>query len=193
MSAATDRARAREWLEAQIAELRTLRNASTRDSGFKQWRQHTPTLIQRIWAGDPSRPGRFKRIPFTLPGKPDPHQVQLAYAKGCTEAMTCLRAMLKDLEGEGDGLAAAVESATENEPRPAVLPDSLTRRSARGPRISDAAVATGQERVLRLVPPPQAEIPSEPAAPTPPLAKKIGPDMRRMAQESSPEVLRGME
>ena len=42
-------------LEEQIRQLRELRNAGPRDSGFKQWRQSTLTAIQRIWPADPVR------------------------------------------------------------------------------------------------------------------------------------------
>lgn len=101
MSPAPDRKQARGWIEAQITELGSLRNASTRDSGFKTWRQHTLTLIQRTWTDDASKAQRFKRIPFTsTETKPDRDQVRVAYEKGCAEALSCLRAFLAELDAE---------------------------------------------------------------------------------------------
>src|SRR5204862_6121735 len=122
----------------------------------------TLTLIQRIWVGDSSRPSRFKRIPFTAPGpKPDAEQVRHAYAKGCTEAMTFLKNVIKDLQ-EGAlsaappaGVPASDPESLEQETRPPRLPESLAKREQRPSHPpADAAVATGQERVLRLVPHP---------------------------------------
>ena len=105
-----DAKRARTWLEAQIVELGALRNASTRDSGFKQWRQHTLTLIQRIWVGDSTKASRFKRIPFTTPGtKADRDQVRNAYEKGCGEALSCLRQLLDEIDERPPRLASQVE------------------------------------------------------------------------------------
>lgn len=113
-----DAKQARAWLEAQIVELGALRNASTRDSGFKQWRQYTLTLIQRIWVGDAAKSGRFKRIPFTTPGaKADRDQVRLAYERGCGEALACLRTLIDEIDARPPRLPArGVPSDTSDSP-----------------------------------------------------------------------------
>src|SRR5438093_971289 len=58
-------ARAIEWLGQQIGELSGIRNATARDPSFKNWRQNTLTVMQRIWPADQGRCERFRRIPFS--------------------------------------------------------------------------------------------------------------------------------
>jgi len=90
--------RAREWLERQLAELGQLRNASRRDPNFKNWRQQTLTVIQRVWPGDTRRVDRFRRIPFSPPTSHSTDaQVRDSYERGWGEAGVLLREFLAEI------------------------------------------------------------------------------------------------
>lgn len=90
--------RAREWLERQLAELGQLRNATRRDQTFKNWRQQTLTVIQRVWPGDTRRSERFRRIPFTPPSAhANERQVREYYERGWGEAGIMLRELLAEI------------------------------------------------------------------------------------------------
>ena len=52
-------------LDKQIEQLGELRNGGTRAVEFREWRQTTLTLIERIWPDQSSRATRFRRIPFS--------------------------------------------------------------------------------------------------------------------------------
>ena len=65
MSPAESVARATQWLQELITELSGLRNATSRDPSFKNWRQNTLTVLQRIWPADQDHAERFRRIPFS--------------------------------------------------------------------------------------------------------------------------------
>ena len=52
-------------LEKQVEQLAELRNAGTRAIEFREWRQTTLTLIERIWPEQSTRATRFRRIPFS--------------------------------------------------------------------------------------------------------------------------------
>src|SRR5262245_66557369 len=87
MSAAESIERAIQWLEFQVAELSGIRNATTRDPSFKNWRQNTLTIMQRIWPGDQDRQERFRRIPFSPADPRSDARVQREwYSRGCQEA-----------------------------------------------------------------------------------------------------------
>ena len=95
-------ARARAEIEKQLVELSDLRNASTRDSGFKLWRQTTLTLIQRTWAGDDTRSARFRRIPFSPPStRADTRLTREWYERGCAEAAVLLRELITEIDQSG--------------------------------------------------------------------------------------------
>ena len=65
--------RSKRWLEEQLETLGGLRNATSRDSTFKSWRQNTLTVLQRIWPGETMRSEKFRRIAFSPPGsRPEP-------------------------------------------------------------------------------------------------------------------------
>src|SRR5262249_37032701 len=82
---------ARQQLGELISILGELRNAGPRDQRFKQWRQITVTLLQRIWSDDPSRADRFRRIPFRAPtARADRKMTQEYFARGCKEASSYL-------------------------------------------------------------------------------------------------------
>ncbi len=92
-------ARAREQLAVQLSALGELRNASTRDPGFKQWRQNTLTLIQRIWPHEPAKSERFRRVPFSTPSsKMTATVTRDFFERGCAEASAYLRLLLTELD-----------------------------------------------------------------------------------------------
>lgn len=102
--------RALAWLEQQLEELGSLRNAGRRAPAFKMWRQNTLTVVQRIWPNEPKRSERFRRIPFSPPtAKADERAVREHYERGCGEAAAYLRALISEvrLVGVTDSGAAA--------------------------------------------------------------------------------------
>ena len=94
--------RANAELEKQLLELSRLRNANTRDSDFKVWRQATLTLIQRVWEGDDSRSGRFRSVPFS-PGstKANAKLTREWFERGCAEAAHVLRGLIEEINEHG--------------------------------------------------------------------------------------------
>ena len=91
--------RASALLEEQIRQLRELRNASTRDPGFKQWRQNTLTVVQRIWPADATKSERFRRIPFSAASSRISLSVMREfYERGCAEAVSVLKSMIEEAE-----------------------------------------------------------------------------------------------
>src|SRR5262245_15977522 len=95
-------ARAVQWLEEQVAELTNSRNATSRDPSFKNWRQNTLTIMQRIWPGDQVRSERFRRIPFS-PADPraDARSLREWYSRGCQEAARLLNSFIQEIRREG--------------------------------------------------------------------------------------------
>src|SRR6516225_7264199 len=117
--------RAQAELEKQLVELSGLRNATTRDSGFKLWRQTTLTLLQRTWEGDDSRAERFRRVPFSPPSaRADREELREWYERGCAEAAALLRDLIDDVAQHGvvrtrfetleDDAAAALDALPED-------------------------------------------------------------------------------
>jgi len=99
MSGESRTERARRWLGTQLEELKSLRNAKSRDSEFKQWRQATLTFIQRIWPGDGKRSARFRKIPFTPPStRAEAREIREYYERGCAEAAQLLQGFLGEIE-----------------------------------------------------------------------------------------------
>ncbi|MGH7730426.1 MAG: hypothetical protein ACRENJ_04165, partial [Candidatus Eiseniibacteriota bacterium] len=94
-----------EQLRELIAILRELANAGPRDNSFKQWRQVTLTLLQRLWPGDQTRAVRFRRIPFSAPSsRADAKAIKECYARGVNEAIAYLEGLALELEpGSGKG------------------------------------------------------------------------------------------
>jgi hypothetical protein len=108
--------RARELLEARLDELGALRNAHARDPNFKQWRQATLTVIQRIWPGDVLRAERFRRVPFSPPSnKMSLKATRSFFEKGCAEATSLVRNMIRELGGSA-GRPQRVEDAAAHAP-----------------------------------------------------------------------------
>ena len=96
------RERVREQLERQIDQLGALRSANTRDPNFKEWRQSTLTLIQRLWPGEPARSERFRRVPFSPPSsRATAEAMREIYERGCAEAGALLKSMLTEVEYDG--------------------------------------------------------------------------------------------
>jgi hypothetical protein len=101
---------ARQQLGELISILGELRNAGPRDQRFKQWRQITTTLLQRIWPGERARAEQFRRIPFSAPTAfADRHATKDYFERGCREAA----AYLNELALELDGVAAASAPPTD--------------------------------------------------------------------------------
>ena len=94
--------RCKGWLQEQLAELSGLRSAHPRDGSFKQWRQNTLTVLQRIWPNEPMRSERFRRIPFSPPqGKVEKRAARDWFERGCTETGKYLRSLLENIDQEG--------------------------------------------------------------------------------------------
>ena len=107
---------AREQLKELISILGELRNAGPRDQRFKQWRQITVTLLQRIWPGDPTRADRFRRIPFSAPtAKANPNATREAFENGCKEASLFLSGLAVELGCDIDPMADALSNYDDNE------------------------------------------------------------------------------
>ena len=186
--------RAREWLERQLAELGQLRNATRRDQGFKNWRQQTLTVIQRIWPGDVRRSERFRRIPFTPPNSlANERQVREYYERGWGEAGILLRELLAEINllglpqvqtgGYGDAEAAAPAEHAPTLDLPAAAP-------AKPPppipdiRASDRDdVGRAMERLLGRAPRVRAPRPPVPAAAERPVAPPPAADLLQLAGE----------
>lgn len=102
MSSPDTAQRAIEWLELQLTELAGIRNATSRDPSFKNWRQSTLTTMQRIWPGDQTRSERFRRIPFS-PADPraDARAMREWYSRGCQEAGRVLTGFVEEIREHG--------------------------------------------------------------------------------------------
>lgn len=96
------------WLEQQVTDLNGIRNATPRDPSFKNWRQATLTIMQRIWPNDQERQERFRRIPFS-PADPraDARTIREWYSRGCQEASRVLAGFISDVQAQGVPVQAA--------------------------------------------------------------------------------------
>ncbi len=116
--------RARRWLNEQIDQLKALRNAKTRNTEFKQWRQATLTIVQRVWPGDSRRSARFRRIPFSPPStQASARETREFYERGCAEALQLLNGFLEEIDT--DGLPAESETARPASLDPGVAEDDF--------------------------------------------------------------------
>src|SRR5688572_1750150 len=108
MSQSSAAQQAIEWLQQQLTDLNGIRNATPRDPSFKNWRQATLTVMQRIWPGDQDRQERFRRIPFS-PADPraDARTVREWYSRGCQEASRVLQGFVTDIRAQGVPAPAA--------------------------------------------------------------------------------------
>ena len=89
-------------LEKQIEQLSELRNGGTRAVEFREWRQTTLTLIERIWPEQASRATRFRRIPFSpTSANADDKVTRDAFERGCAEARRLLKLWLAEIGSRG--------------------------------------------------------------------------------------------
>src|SRR5262245_3123860 len=157
--------RAQAELEKQLVELSGLRNAGTRDSGFKLWRQTTLTLLQRTWAGDETRAAKFRRVPFSPPSaRADREEIREWYEKGCGEAATLLRDLIQEVAVRGvissppaadeDDQAAALENLPEDGAPMLTLGEEAPAKDEAHPKPASPAP--------RLPSPPAAQRPRKP-------------------------------
>ena len=101
-------------LKEQLEALDQFRNANTRDASFRQWRQSTLTVIQRIWPGVTARSSRFRRIPFSPPSTlADARQSREAFERGCSEATLLVRGWVAEIETKGIVLEDPAPSVSE--------------------------------------------------------------------------------
>src|SRR5437773_4049433 len=134
---------AQTQLDKQIEVLSELRNAGTRAMEFREWRQTTLTLIERIWPDQATRATRFRRIPFSpTSANSDDRIMRDAFERGCAEARRLLKLWLAEIgsrgvsqEAEAPRLAEAVRQTLvemqppKQAPRP---PDAGGRAKADG-------------------------------------------------------------
>jgi hypothetical protein len=213
MSGSLSPERAPEILEAQIVELAELRNAHARDPRFKQWRQTTLTLIQRIWAGDPGRAERFRRVPFSPPSnRMSAKATRTFYEKGCAEAQHLLRDLLAELGRrspieampEPDSLAPGVAEddfplvdlsgdapADPVEKAPHIPTLDLPRTPAR-PAARTPERTSPPPLVIRGTPPPEPQVPAAAPAPPPERPRVSTRDARPAGREAVQRPLREM-
>jgi hypothetical protein len=186
---------ARQLLEESLDQLNALRNANTRDPGFKQWRQNALTLIQRLCPGDSARSDRFRRVPFSPPSsKADVRTAREWYERGCAEASQLMKSLLTEIEEhgvpqsmgpapvaaedpetmEGDFPTVSLPGEEPAPPRAAVAPPREKPAEPRG----GARSARPEPPAKRSTPPPNLEdtlrevtggeeAPRRPAAPRP--------------------------
>jgi hypothetical protein len=117
---------ARRLLNDQLERIGELRNANPRDSGFKQWRQTTLTVIQRIWPGDLARSECFRRITFSPPNpKATKTQAKEHFERGCAEAVGYLKALSLELDTRGLRAPEVADAPGGPAPLPAELAGTL--------------------------------------------------------------------
>jgi len=129
---------AQSKLDKQIEQLGELRNAGTRAVEFREWRQTTLTLIERIWPDQASRATRFRRIPFSpTSANSDDRVTREAFERGCAEARRLLKLWLAEIVSHGVSqvaeaprLAEAVrQTLVEMQPKPKPVPQPPAGRA----------------------------------------------------------------
>ena len=135
-------------LDKQIEQLGELRNGGTRAIEFREWRQTTLTLIERIWPDQSSRATRFRRIPFSpASANADDRVMREAFERGCAEARRLLRLWHAEIgsrgvsqDAEAPRLAEAVRQ-TLVEMRPATPPPAPRAKGVGAPALGTAGAA----------------------------------------------------
>ncbi|HTO89866.1 MAG TPA: hypothetical protein VMJ70_01925 [Candidatus Sulfotelmatobacter sp.] len=164
---------AQDWLNQQIEQLGALRNASTRDPQFKQWRQNTLTFIQRIWPEDTVRSERFRRIPFSPPSsKHDLKTGREFYERGCAEALDFLQALLKSVDE--DGIAAAPAAMIEEDTTPDGSEEDFPLLELPGAEEESVEAEAEPEAEAETEPEPEPQRPARSVGP-PPVPARRGP------------------
>jgi len=94
--------RATQWLQELVTELSGLRNATSRDPGFKNWRQNAITNLQRIWPVDQDHAERLRRIPFSpVDPRADVRAQRESFSRGCQEAARVLNSFIEEIHTQG--------------------------------------------------------------------------------------------
>jgi hypothetical protein len=102
VSPAESIARATAWLQDLVSELSGLRNATSRDPSFKNWRQNAITTLQRIWPADQEHAERFRRIPFSpVDPRADMRAQRESFSRGCQEAARVLASFVEEVHTLG--------------------------------------------------------------------------------------------
>jgi hypothetical protein len=102
VSPAESIARATVWLQDLVSELSGLRNATSRDPSFKNWRQNAITTLQRIWPADQDHAERFRRIPFSpVDPRADVRMQRESFSRGCQEAARVLNSFIEEVRTLG--------------------------------------------------------------------------------------------
>jgi hypothetical protein len=172
---------AREQLLELISILGELRNAGPRDQRFKQWRQITTTLIQRIWPGEPVRAEQFRRIPFSAPtGFADRHATREKFERGCGEAATYLRGLALEL-----GAGVPAESPGSNGPDLADAPTVDPAAPLEEPVFDDPPFRA-EDLPAWATPPPAVPPRGDPPASPPPAPLPATTDPPPVAREPRP-------
>ena len=159
-----------EQLREVIAILRELGNAGPRDQSFKQWRQVTMTLLQRIWPDNQGNAARFRRIPFSPPSsRADVKTVRECYERGVCEAIAYLEGLVEELENGTSRLNRKLVRPAEA-PRAETLPASPPEPE----RVAEPGRFAMPERFVE----PELEIlpPGAPLEPPPPRPAPPAPD-----------------
>jgi hypothetical protein len=116
VSPAESVARATQWLQELITELSGLRNATSRDPSFKNWRQNAITYLQRIWPTDQDHAERFRRIPFSpVDPRADMRAQRESFSRGCQEAARVLTSFIEEIAASGVPEIASNEMPTTEE------------------------------------------------------------------------------
>ncbi len=159
-------------LDKQIEQLGELRNGGTRAIEFREWRQTTLTLIERMWPDQSSRATRFRRIPFSpASANADDRVMRDAFERGCAEARRLLRLWHAEIgtrgvsqEAEAPRLAEAVRQ-TLVDMRPVTPPPPPASDGNPAPKPSRRARKTPLGEMLG--------IPGAASAPAPPEPSRI--------------------
>jgi hypothetical protein len=159
-----------EQLRELIAILRELGNAGPRDNSFKQWRQVTLTLLQRMWPGDQTRAVRFRRIPFSAPSlRADAKTIRECYVRGVNEAIAYLEGLALEVETASGKLGRSLVRPPE-----APLAPDFFAPATDGVAPPPASARPGPPASAPAAPAPQAQAqpqPQPPAAQRGPAAK----------------------
>ena len=165
--------RALRALQTQVDKLGEVRNAGTRDPGFKLWRQSTLTLIQRTWEGDDTRSTRFLRVPFSPPStRADERSLRDWYERGCGEALQILKSLIAEIESEG--LPVNTRASRVDRRGPSESEEVFPTVTLPGPgrKSAEAARASEIPRLPSSLPAASAA-PAVPAVPVAPAAQAV--------------------
>jgi hypothetical protein len=163
-------------LDRQIELLGNLRNAGTRAPEFREWRQATLTLIERVWPEQPTRAQRFRRIPFSVASaKAEDRVVREAFERGCAEARRLLQLWLKEIsthgvtqEAEAPRLSEALRAALDELRSPAPAAPGPRGPAPSRPRPPAARPRKRREKLSEMLGFEEGAIaPPEPAAESP--------------------------